>query len=301
MFDSYTERALRVIVEARIVVSRFGGSAITPEHLLLGILRRSPEVITSVHPEPIDVDQLIDLLEKSVRAGQRVRHRDDVPVSIALKEVFSCAAEEAKRLGHRHVAVGHLVLGILLTDGPVRRLLEERGVSPEAVRQRLGTGERIVESVVPYTRGVIRIMGMALKQAIKLGSSVMTPQHVMLAILRSGRESLGRFPADADAIGRLVESVEASLPTGPQSPTPVEITHSQSLEEILQYADEEKLQLGQRYTAIGHLVLGMLRSNDPTKDLLVKLGVSMDEVRTRLREATADDEPVALGYGFSLE
>ena len=70
-----------------------------------------------------------------------------MPLTDECKKLLNFAAEESERLAQRHVETGHLLLGILRVEGSLAsRLLLERGVKPEAVREQLAqaTGSAVV-------------------------------------------------------------------------------------------------------------------------------------------------------------
>lgn len=110
MFERYTEKARRVIFFARYEASHFGSPYIETEHLLLGLLRDNP--------------QLVYLLpggsHESIRAkveANTLRHPAvsvsvDLPLSNEGKRALAYAAEEAERLGHRHIGSEHFADGI---------------------------------------------------------------------------------------------------------------------------------------------------------------------------------------------
>jgi ATP-dependent Clp protease ATP-binding subunit ClpA len=52
MFERYTERARRVVFFARYEASQYGSHVIETEHLLLGLLRVSAEVVEQLTAEP---------------------------------------------------------------------------------------------------------------------------------------------------------------------------------------------------------------------------------------------------------
>ena len=48
MFDRYTEQARRALFFARFEVSQLGGTAIEPEHILLGLIREPKGLVAQV-------------------------------------------------------------------------------------------------------------------------------------------------------------------------------------------------------------------------------------------------------------
>jgi len=109
----------------------------TPQHLLLGVLRVDRGIIGNSRSGPTDLDQLTEMVESALRVEEKVRHSVDVPISASLEEVFRIATGKSEEQGHRSVEVGHLVLAMLECNDPVKGLLDGIGVSVEEVRGRL--------------------------------------------------------------------------------------------------------------------------------------------------------------------
>src|ERR1700722_15853456 len=103
MFERYTEKARRSIFFARWEASRFGSPFIEPEHLVLGLTRCTDIIGEALRA---DVEQRAI---KSPPASASV----DLPVSKALQQAMHFAAEEADKLGHQHIGVEHLLLGLM--------------------------------------------------------------------------------------------------------------------------------------------------------------------------------------------
>ena len=76
MFERYTEKARRIIFFARYEAAQVGASNIEPEHLLLGLLRESRELITP----PANLDDLVDDLRTAMPApGKKISTSVDLP------------------------------------------------------------------------------------------------------------------------------------------------------------------------------------------------------------------------------
>jgi hypothetical protein len=120
MFERYTEKARRSIFFARWEASRFGSPFIEPEHLVLGLAR-----CTNIVHEALRAD-----IEKIAVASTPTSTSVDLPVSQTLKRAMIFAGEEADKLGHQHIGVEHLLLGLMVDepDSPVPALLRKHGI-----------------------------------------------------------------------------------------------------------------------------------------------------------------------------
>lgn len=144
MFERYTEPARQALFSARYEVSRLGGHRITPEHLLLGLLRQVDGVVAAIFAHAhIDAAALQNEIRVRCAGGDTLPASIEVPFAEESKRVLYRAASEADALGHGSIGPEHLVLA-LLSDGanPAADILLDHGVVVEHVRRQLaGTQE----------------------------------------------------------------------------------------------------------------------------------------------------------------
>jgi hypothetical protein len=129
MFERYTEKARRSIFFARWEASRFGSPFIEPEHLVLGLTR-----CTDIIGEALRAD-----VEQRAIKSTPTSASVDLPVSKALQQAMHFAAEEADKLGHQHIGVEHLLLGLMAyePDSAVPGLLRKHGIDRALVLSRI--------------------------------------------------------------------------------------------------------------------------------------------------------------------
>jgi ATP-dependent Clp protease ATP-binding subunit ClpC len=138
MFERYTEKARRVIFFARYESSQFGSTYIETEHLLLGLLREDKALTNRFLRSHASVDSIRKQIEAHTTIHEKVSTSVDLPLSNESKRALAYAAEEAERLGHKHIGMEHLLLG-LLREGNcfAATILLERGLKLESVRKEL--------------------------------------------------------------------------------------------------------------------------------------------------------------------
>ena len=131
-----------------------------------------------------------------------------------VKEARRCAeaaVEEARSLGHDSVGDEDLLLGILRADdGVASQTLLALGVTPEAVREqseelfsdalssigisleeaRLSAGDAFEMKLpdkrrIPFSPRAKKALERALPEALRVGDTRITPEHVLLGILRN--------------------------------------------------------------------------------------------------------------------
>lgn len=138
MFQVYSEPARRGVFFARHEASRFGSESITPELLLIGLLRESAPEVARLLNMTGDCEEIRAQTEARVVRGMPFSTSVDLPVSEELKAVFESAEEERSNLGAEYVAPGHLLIGILRQNASAAAgVLISAGATVEAVRARM--------------------------------------------------------------------------------------------------------------------------------------------------------------------
>jgi ATP-dependent Clp protease ATP-binding subunit ClpA len=129
-----TMEARRVLWHAVNAVHEFGGPAITPEHLLLGLMEEDVRASEQLAALPIAKKDLRREVA-ALLAGATVPAAVDVPLSEAALQLVNAASAEAERLGHGRIASTHLLLGLLAAPAtPSARVLQSHGLTAERIR-----------------------------------------------------------------------------------------------------------------------------------------------------------------------
>ena len=113
MFERYTEKARRVIFFARYEASQYGSPYIETEHLLLGLMREDKALANRFLRQQGSIESIRKEIEARITIRERISTSVEVPLSAECKRILNMSAEEAERLGHKHVGTEHLLLGIL--------------------------------------------------------------------------------------------------------------------------------------------------------------------------------------------
>ncbi|MGC1258622.1 MAG: ATP-dependent Clp protease ATP-binding subunit, partial [Candidatus Acidiferrales bacterium] len=146
MFERYTEKARRVIFFARYEASQYGSPYIETEHLLLGLLREDKALANRFLRSHGSIESIRKEIEARITVRERISTSVEVPLSQECKRILNFAAEEAERLGHKHVGTEHLLLGVLREEKSFgAEILLERGLRLSTVREELGrsAGEKV--------------------------------------------------------------------------------------------------------------------------------------------------------------
>jgi ATP-dependent Clp protease ATP-binding subunit ClpA len=138
MFERYTEKARRVIFFARYEASQYGSPYIETEHLLLGLLREDRALAKRFLGEVNAEEGIRAEIERHITSRERISTSVEVPLTLGSKKILHFAAEEADRLGHRHIGTEHIMLGLLRAEGSLAgKILQERGVRVATLREQV--------------------------------------------------------------------------------------------------------------------------------------------------------------------
>src|SRR5262245_18868456 len=108
MFERYTEKARRVIFFARYEASQYGSPYIETEHLLLGLLREGHAIAARFLGGTKAAEEIRAEIERAIIRRKPFDTSLEVPLAGESKKILNFAAEEAERLGHRHIGTEHL-------------------------------------------------------------------------------------------------------------------------------------------------------------------------------------------------
>jgi acetyltransferase-like isoleucine patch superfamily enzyme len=148
MFERYTEKARRVIFFARYEASQVGSPTIETEHLLLGLLREDKAMTNRFLRSHASVESIRKQINEHTVIREKVEASVDLPFSNESKRVLAYSAEEAHRLGHKHIGTEHLLLGLLREEKCfAEQILQERGLKLKEIRDELAriTHEKAAE------------------------------------------------------------------------------------------------------------------------------------------------------------
>ncbi len=138
MFERFTEKAVRVIMSSQEEAKRLASSAVTNEHLLLGMLHEKEQLVTrTLEHYKIDPQTIKTRIEEFLKSENLVRGKD-TPFSAQLKRTIEFAWEEARQLGHSYVGVEHLFLGMIKEAGGfIGKVLIDAGLTYSGAKTKI--------------------------------------------------------------------------------------------------------------------------------------------------------------------
>jgi ATP-dependent Clp protease ATP-binding subunit ClpA len=136
MFERFTDRARRVVVLAQEEARMLDHNYIGTEHILLGLVHEEDGLAARALTElNVSLDTVRDRVEYIIGRGKQTPS-GHIPFTPRAKKVLELSLKESIQLGHNHIGTEHILLGLMREgDGVACRVLEELGLSTNAVRQ----------------------------------------------------------------------------------------------------------------------------------------------------------------------
>jgi ATP-dependent Clp protease ATP-binding subunit ClpA len=133
---NFTDRVRNALAMAREEASRLQHDYVGTEHILLGLIREGEGVAAAVLTLSVDLEQVQERVEESVRRGKATIALGELPYTSRAKKVLEFAMAEARDFGHSYVGTEHLLLGLLREEkGIAAEVLGQLGVSLEDARR----------------------------------------------------------------------------------------------------------------------------------------------------------------------
>src|SRR4029453_7170369 len=154
MCEDLPEKPRRLIFFPRYEASQLGSEYVEPEHLLLGLMREDKALSAKFIGTFTEVESIRKQIVDAMYRAEKLSTSVDLPLSQASKSVLSVAGKEQARLDASHLGTEHLFLGLLQQEGLATRLLRERNVSVESVRDQF---EKAAPSVPAQERRPFRL------------------------------------------------------------------------------------------------------------------------------------------------
>jgi ATP-dependent Clp protease ATP-binding subunit ClpC len=141
MFENWTEKARRVLWYARYEAVNASQRTIHSEHLLVGLAREDPQLMSRFPSVP----KWIDVQRQVISKGQaqetplaNTPHAVDMPLSDESKRILAYASDESKRMGSKDFRAQDLLLGMLREEKSLAaEMLRQWGVTLAGAREKL--------------------------------------------------------------------------------------------------------------------------------------------------------------------
>lgn len=137
--DKFTNKAREAISNCRGLLTRFGHSQVTPEHVLLSLLEQEDGLAAKIierlngKPEEVLID-VVQYLDSQPKGSSVSTNKEELHVSNKLMQLLEAADKEAKQLKDEYISVEHLMLALCdETRGQAGTILKRHGISRERV------------------------------------------------------------------------------------------------------------------------------------------------------------------------
>ena len=97
MFERFTDRARKAIIQSRDEAIRLGHDFVGPEHLLLALIRDGDGIAVAMLKKlNVDIAAVKAEVEKLVAVGREVSPEREIPFTAGAKKVLEYAISEAR-------------------------------------------------------------------------------------------------------------------------------------------------------------------------------------------------------------
>lgn len=271
------------------LASKSGNQNILFEHLFLSVITdKNSNVQTMLEKFDFDISTAREILTKLVqRKIKRLEHPEleedeeklagfeSIYEGEALSGVFDNAVSKLSAAGYEILGTEQILASILESDNPVLlETLANHGINPTTFDERLTHVESRQSEYegkkVIFTPNAFVMMNLALQTAKELGSSVITPEHIVLSILKAKRglayEILKSFALNEEKLAEeIIRPIEKQMP--------------ETLL-ILKLAKEEARRLGRSVVGTEMFLLGIIgEGSSAASEVLSDLEVTMKDAR----------------------
>ncbi len=133
MFEKFTEKARKVILNAREYALKYKNNYLGSEHLLLSLIEEDDMVVLVLSKFGLSPDKVKKTLISQIPRGT---HSGEILFSPDAKRVLEYAVEEARILHHQFVGPEHLLIGIAREkSGLGGRILRNFGIDEYSIRR----------------------------------------------------------------------------------------------------------------------------------------------------------------------
>ena len=139
MFERFTDRARRAVVQAQEEARTLNHDFIGTEHILLGLVGEGQGLAAkALESLGISMEAVRQRVEDIVPPGQVEVRTGHIPFTPRAKKVLELSLSEAKLLGHRYIGTEHILLALLREgEGVAAQVLTGLGADLDGVRERV--------------------------------------------------------------------------------------------------------------------------------------------------------------------
>jgi ATP-dependent Clp protease ATP-binding subunit ClpA len=290
MFERYTDSARRVIFWARYEAVESGSAFIETEHLLIGVLRQDHALALRLFGSEEKIAAL-QAQVSSPKAATRISASVDLPLSHDGKRVLAYGAEEGQRLGHRHIGVEHLLLGMLREEhSHAAQALRGAGLELTQLRAQFAQVQATVPAELTAETEQARGKEQLHRLIDELPSELWNSANEALRAIQSGA---------AIIVGGRVTPAKTSVPV-----QGVFERYTEQARRTIFMARYEASRFGTKSIESEHILLGLMREHRRLTDRLFDRGTPPWEIQKEIEQRktpTAEKVPTHVDLPLSHE
>src|SRR5215472_106218 len=191
MYERFTDRARRAVVQAQEEARMLNHNYIGTEHILLGLIHESDGVAAkALESLGIRLDAVRQQVEEIIGRGPQAPSAH-IPFTPRAKKALELSLRESLQLGHNYIGTEHILLGLIREgDGVAAKVLSNLGVELNKVRSAvefiIGRGDRIVLGDIGLTPRAKKVIELAVDEARRLNHHYIGTEHLLLGLVREG-------------------------------------------------------------------------------------------------------------------
>ena len=134
ILEKMTERARDAINRAGLYTKEFGQQAVTPAHLLLGIIDENEQLVNFIFQKIGARNETIREAARTLAQQQPKVEGGELYMSREAQEVLEKAAEHAKKMGDTYISIEHLLLALCIAKDSVGDIFRHAGITENNLR-----------------------------------------------------------------------------------------------------------------------------------------------------------------------
>ncbi len=133
-FDRFSDDARLVLQQAQEEAQRLRHNYIGTEHLLLGLVRQSGEIVQRMLSTlGVDLETVRSAVAQATGGTERNPH-PDIGLTPGAKKAIELSVEECRRRDDESITAEHILVAVLNEGGTAVAILHSLGVNPEDLR-----------------------------------------------------------------------------------------------------------------------------------------------------------------------
>ena len=134
ILEKMTERARDAINRGGLYTKEFGQQAVTPAHLLLGIIEENEQLVNFIFQKIGARSETIREAARTLAQQQPKVEGGELYMSREAQEVLEKAAEHAKKMGDTYISIEHLLLALCIAKDSVGDIFRHAGITENNLR-----------------------------------------------------------------------------------------------------------------------------------------------------------------------